>query len=144
MISNNQWNKSHLGKLGKVRPKYNDPWPKPITKMDIKLYQHDDNFYQHALEQTKQNNKFIKNKKRLESDSDYLENQNMYTSSHFIDAETDDNMNMIDENNESVMETETIDLAKYYGLDNVDDNINVDNDRNTKDGVVYDVLLKSK
>ena len=78
MVSNNQWNKSHLGKLGKVRGKYNDPWPKPITKMDIKLYQENDRYYQMAAKQAKEYNRFTKNKKRLETDSDYLENQNMY------------------------------------------------------------------
>ena len=43
-----------------------------------------------------------------------------------------------------LIEEERIDLAKYYGLDSIDSEINVDNDNNKKYGIVYDVLLKNK
>lgn len=147
MVSNNQWNKSHLGKLGQVRGKYNDPWPSPITKMDIKLYQKDDRHYQSALKQTKEVNRSMKNKKRFETDSDYLENQSMYNMNNdqqlILESEQIDNINQ-DNHELELIEDETIDLAKYYGLDNIDTEIDVDNDNNKKYGIVYDVLLKEK
>ena len=117
MISNNQWTKSHLGSLGKVRPKYNDPWPRPITKMDIGAYQQEDRYWNEAREWVKRFN--LKNKKRLESDSDYLLNQNMVP----VDIEADD----------------TIDLAQYYGLEGGDEDLDVDCDGDKRDGVVYEL-----
>ena len=112
MISNNQWTKSHLGRLGKVRPTYNDPWPKPITKMDIPLYQHNDQQYQVANnEVTQKLNRPRKHRgKRLESDTDFLQNQNMI-SEHYDQTEEE-------------FQFETIDLAKYYGLEH--ENIDID------------------
>ena len=117
MISNNQWTKSHLGSLGKVRPRYNDPWPKPLTKMDIPAYQREDRYWNDAKDWVKRHN--LKNKKRLESDSDYLVNQNMV----HVDLDQD----------------ETIDLAQYYGLEGGEGDIDVDCDYDKKDGVVYEV-----
>eukprot|EP01083_Nonionella_stella_P218746 784133_1 len=77
MVSNNMWNKSHLGHLGKVRPRYNDPWPRPLTKMDIHKYQMNDIEYQNAKSDSIQFKRMNTNKKRLESDSDNLKNQNL-------------------------------------------------------------------
>merc|ERR1711920_876992 len=59
---------AHFGSLGKVRPHYNDPWPKPITKMDIPAFQKEDKHWKEARDWVRAYN--LKNKKRLESDSD--------------------------------------------------------------------------
>ncbi len=117
MISNNQWTKSHLGSLGKVRPRYNDPWPRPLTKMDIPEYQRDDQHWNDAKQWVTAFNR--KSKSRLESDSDYLINQNMV----HVDLEQED----------------TIDLAQYYGLEGTEEQIDVDQDHDKEDGVVYEV-----
>merc|ERR1712129_411159 len=133
MVSNNQWNKSHLGYLGKVRPKYKDPWPSPITKMDIGAYQQNDDYYQDAKRESAWMTKMTKNKKRLESDSDYLRNQNLIT-----DAYEEGQYELMEyKDNDDIDEGQMIDLAKYYGMDAQD--TNVDNDNMTKYNVVYDV-----
>eukprot|EP00483_Globobulimina_turgida_P003141 UN03146 len=120
MISNNSWNKSHLGYLGKVRAKYNDPWPQPLTKMDIHKYQKNDKYYQTAKITSQTYTKRSKNKKRLESNTDYLKNQNLITNDfdkQNILVLNQDEEGDIDIDGDGEMEPQTIDLAKYYGLD---------------------------
>lgn len=117
MISNNEWTKSHLGSLGAVRPRYNDSWPRPITKMDIAAYQQHDKHWNEAKDFVRRFN--LKNKKRLESDSDFLLNQNMVP----IDLDAED----------------TVDLAAYYGMDGEGERVDIDQDRDTQIGVVYEL-----
>eukprot|EP01084_Bolivina_argentea_P077169 139893_1 len=137
MVSNNMWNKSHLGYLGKVRPRYNDPWPRPLTKMDIHKYQMNDIEYQNAKSDSIQFKRMNTNKKRLESDADYLKNQNLIPD----DFEKDNEfvLSEIIDDEGHVMEEQRIDLAKYYGLDGANIDTNVDNDYNKEYGVVFDL-----
>ena len=105
--------------------------------MDIGAYQHDDEHYQRAKIESNVFNKRTKGqrRRRLESDSDYLRNQNLIPNSY------EEGQYELMEYQDDESEAQTIDLAKYYGLDNAD--ISVDND-DMKYSVVYDVKMDEK
>merc|ERR1712129_98195 len=99
-------------------------------------YQRGDEFYERAQRDAKRNARMTKNKKRLESDADYLKNKSLES----VDLEEME-MAMAEEDSAGGGERGIeVDLARYYGLEGVgEQEMNVDHVEEGKLGVVYEL-----
>ena len=137
MVANNLWTGSELGKYGRVRPHYDDPWPAPITKLDIwnkEYYQEIDKMndpnYDESIDNVYNLDKYIDPQKQKKLQQEDLLTQNMFQSSQFM-------LNGKGNDDDTV---EAIDLEAYYGLKG--ESTEVDQDDPIPENVVYQVKHK--
>ena len=146
IVSNKMWIRSNLGKLGQVRMEYNDPWPKPITKMDIPKWINNDSSFIYDMSNIDNNGNKDDNEQTNMYIRPVLRPKKINKDVHLLnDGSNDDDIINDDINNETDIENELIferiNLETYYGMEN--ENINID-DENIKNNVVYTIAKKSK